>query len=507
MSALDREKKIELLGLLSKAKGESLARYSPSKKQKVFHDAGKRHRERAILAPNQSGKTWGAGREVAFHATGRYPDWWDGKRFKGPTNGWASGVTNETTRDNAQNILIGPPNSEADWGTGAIPKADLDIAGVSMSRACSNFVDQIRVRHVTGSYSTISFKSYSMGREKWQGPTLDWVWFDEEPPPDIYIEGLTRTNLGTDVRSEESGITLLSCTPLMGMSDVISMFYPEPATPSKHLTQMDIWDVEGILYTKQQIEAIIESYPDHERDARAHGIPSMGQGRCFPIDQKLIMEPAMEEIPKHWPRIAGIDLGWDHPTAVVWLALEPLADDSFIVHVLGCYSQTKTLISVHADAIRERGEWIPVAWPHDAHKNDPSSGMTMAEQYRRKGVAMLHEHATFQEGGNSVETGVQMMLDLMKTGRFKVAEHLHEWFSEFRLYHRAIPKGATVDRSPKIVKRNDDILDATRYALMMTRYAKLMRPRMFLTTPTVGMDYDPFNPGGDTAQNPNEYLQ
>ena len=41
--------------------------------------------------------------------------------------------------------------------------------------------------------SVLAFKSYEKGREKWQGETLDGVWFDEEPPLDIYCEGRTRT--------------------------------------------------------------------------------------------------------------------------------------------------------------------------------------------------------------------------------------------------------------------------------------------------------------------------
>ena len=47
----------------------------------------------------------------------------------------------------------------------------------------------------SSSASMIGVKSYEKGREKWQGETLDWVWFDEEPPIEIYLEGLTRTNV------------------------------------------------------------------------------------------------------------------------------------------------------------------------------------------------------------------------------------------------------------------------------------------------------------------------
>ncbi|BAB49064.1 terminase large subunit domain-containing protein [Mesorhizobium japonicum] len=65
--------------------------------------------------------------------------------------------------------------------------------------------------------SVLSFKSFEKGREKWQGETLHGVWFDEEPPLDIYSEGLTRTNA-------TSGITIVTFTPLLGMSDVVLLF-------------------------------------------------------------------------------------------------------------------------------------------------------------------------------------------------------------------------------------------------------------------------------------------
>jgi hypothetical protein len=55
------------------------------------------------------------------------------------------------------------------------------------------------------------------------------------------------------------------------------------------------------------------------------------------------------------------------------------------------------------------------------------------------------------------------MFDRMMTGRWKVFEHLEDWFAEFRLYHR---------KDGLIVKLNDDRLSASRYAMMMKRYAK-----------------------------------
>lgn len=180
----------------------------------------------------------------------------------------------------------------------------------------------------------------------------------------------------------------------------------------------------------------------------------------FPVAESLIeWEP--HAIPDHWPRIAGIDFGWDHPTAAVWVAWDRDAD---AMYVYDAYRVREESVVVHAAAVRARGDWIPVAWPHDGLQHDKGSGETIATQYRDHGVAMLLERATFAEGGNGVEAGVAEMLDRMKTGRLRVAKHLADWWEEFRLYHR---------ENGKIVKEGDDLLSATRYAMMMLRAARV----------------------------------
>ena len=102
-----------------RAAENKLAHYRPYPKQVAFHAAGVRCRERLLIAANQSGKSLAGAMECAMHATGRYPDWWKGRRFDKPTIGWGAGTTNETTRDTVQRILVGRPGQP---GTAAIPK-------------------------------------------------------------------------------------------------------------------------------------------------------------------------------------------------------------------------------------------------------------------------------------------------------------------------------------------------------------------------------------------------
>lgn len=395
-----------------------------------------------------------------MHATGLYPGTWRGRRFNAATKAWVAGVTGESTRDNPQRVLLG--SSVGQLGTGTIPRSA--IINTTAARGINGLVDTVLVRHVSGGTSQISFKTYEKGREKWQGETLHWVWFDEEPPLDIYTEGLTRTNV-------HSGITFITFTPLLGMSDVVMRFIGEARTPGCHVTNMTIDD--ALHYTDEQRQQIIASYPAHEREARVKGVPMLGSGRVFPISEEAIAEDEITLRPE-WPRIVGIDFGWDHPFAAVWMAWDR---DSDTVHIYDCYRAAQESANMHAPMIRARGEWIPVAWPHDGLQHDKGSGEQLADIYRKQGLNMLAERATFHDGTNGVEAGVMDMLTRMETRRLRVNRKLSQWFEEFRLYHR---------EDGKLVKERDDLISATRYGIMMLRHAETNRAKQQIRYKSLG---------------------
>lgn len=425
-----------------------LTEYKPYPKQLEFHAAGKLYRERLLMAGNQLGKTLSAGAETAMHVTGRYTDTWPGLVKTAPFHCWVSGVTGESTRDNPQRILYGPLGAP---GTGMIPKDA--IKDVSPRRGLADALDTMVVRFggggdVQAGDTIIGFKSYDQGREKWQGPTLGLVWCDEEPPEDIYTEGLTRTNVGLCPM-------FITFTPLKGMSNVVKRFVLDKV-PGTHVTQMTINDV--LHYTEEQRQAIINSYPAFERESRTKGIPQLGSGRVFAIDEDEL-RVAPFEIPKHWPQIGGLDFGWDHPSAGVKLAWDKDTDTIYVIAAHRQREQTPTMFSA---SLLPWGKWLPWAWPHDGLQHDKGSGEQLAKQYSDAGLSMLPQRATFEDGSNGLEAGVAEMFDRMQTGRWKVFSHLNDWFEEFRLYHR---------KEGLIVKVGDDLLSASRYAMMMRRFA------------------------------------
>ncbi len=179
------------------------------------------------MCANRTGKTLGGGGyETACHLTGLYPDWWEGRRFPGPISAWAAGDTYESTRDIIQLNLLG----EVTWrggrkavdGRGIIPGA---LLGNPIWRAgVKNVVDTIPVRHVSGGWSLLGQKSYDQGRKAFQGTGKHLIWFDEEPPMDVYNEALFRT-------ATLNGITMLTFTPLSGLSEVVLSFLPADQRP------------------------------------------------------------------------------------------------------------------------------------------------------------------------------------------------------------------------------------------------------------------------------------
>lgn len=455
-AALSPSEKRELVALLEERerrhRRNKLARYVPYPKQVEFHRMGAEKRERMLSAGNQLGKTLCASAEASMHATGRYPADWAGYKFNRANSGMAGSESGELTRRGVQRLLFGA-DPKLEPGTGMIP-ADA-IVSLTWSRHVNDLIDTARIRHVSGGISTISLKAYDQGRGKWQADTVDWVWFDEEPPEDIYFEGLTRTNVS-------QGPIMVTCTLLRGMTSIASRFWRERDDyPSVGLVNMTIHDV--LHYTADQKAEIIAGYPAHEREARTMGTPSLGSGRVFPVaDEVVTIAPF--KIPADWVQLGGMDFGYDHPFAAVRMAWDRESD---VLYVTSTYRERQKTPVLHAAALKPWGAWLPWAWPHDGLQHDKGSGEQLAQQYREQGLALMTERATFDDGTNGLEAGVTEMLDRMQTGRLKVFSHLADWLEEFRMYHR---------ENGRIVALMDDLLSATRYAMMMRRHATTNEP-------------------------------
>jgi terminase large subunit-like protein len=207
---------------------------------------------------------------------------------------------------------------------------------------------------------------------------------------------------------------------------------------------------------------IIAQYPEHERDARLKGVPAMGSGRVFPVDEnQSVIDPIRnEDCPQHWIRVGGMDLGYDHPSAFCELWWDRDVDVLYVARTLRIRQAS---INQLARMVRDWG--LVWAWPQDGRQETlAGAGEPIMQQFRAAGLQTMPEHAQFEGGSRSVEAGVAELLDRMKGQRLKIFRGQNEaLLEEIRMYHR---------KDGLLVKHGDDAISALRYGMMMLRYGR-----------------------------------
>jgi phage terminase large subunit-like protein len=411
----------------------------------AFFRAGAQYKQRLFMAANRVGKTVAGAFETACHLSGQYPIWWEGRRFDYATDGWACGTTSQTTRDVVERVLLGRSGCP-----GMIPAEAIlrTVAG----RGISGSVETVLVRHVCGKQSKLGFKTYEQGRRSFEGEAKDFIWCDEEPPLDVYTEMLYRL-LTT------KGLAWTTFTPLLGMSEMVTQFLePEDASAgeSKYVVQAGWKDVPHL--DGEERRKLMANTPPYQIQARTEGEPALGAGAIYPIGESEITVPH-RTIPEDWPRAFGMDVGWNR-TAVVWGARDP---SSGVIYLYSEHYQGQGEPASHAQAIRGRGDWIAGVIDPSCLGSSQIDGRTLMQLYTRLGLRLMAAE-------NAVEAGITEVWNLLVSGRLKVMESLTNWLREFRKYHRD-DKGLG-----KIVKRDDHLMDATRYLMVSGRSRMLTRP-------------------------------
>jgi len=404
----------------------------------AFFRAGTGFRERCIMAANRVGKSEGVGGyETTLHLTGLYPPWWEGRVFDRAISAWAAGDTGQTVRDILQFKLLGPPGKE---GTGLIP-GDLIVDLKKKAGNVPDAVEAVYVKHSSGGVSRLTFKSYDQKRKSFAGTEQDVIWLDEECPMDIYGECLIRT-MTTD------GCILLTFTPLMGLTPVVLQFMPGGEMPQEDSERFVIratWDDAPHL-TKKDKEELLGSIPPHLRKARSQGIPHLGAGAIYPIpEEELTCDPF--ELPEWWPRVYGMDVGWNR-TAAVWGAWDRESDT---VYLYSEYYQGQAEPPIHAHGIQSRGTWVPGVIDPSARGRGQRDGVRLFEDYLDLGLNL-------ELADNALEGGIYKVWTRLSTGKLKVFRTLTNWLTEYRLYRR--------DEAGKVVKEGDHLMDATRYLIL-----------------------------------------
>lgn len=227
-----------------------------------------------------------------------------------------------------------------------------------------------------------------------------------------------------------------------------------------HLTQAT-WDDVPHLSKKQKDEFLL-SFPPHQREARSKGVPQLGAGAVYPIqEEEIICEPF--EIPAHWPRGFGLDVGWNR-WACVWIAYDR---QSNVVYAYDEYYQGSQPPNVHAWAIRQRGPWIPGVIDPASRGRSQIDGRRILDLLKKESLILV-------EADNAIEAGIYDVWQRLQAGSFKIFKKLVNLRQEYRLYRRD-PKNTGHIVKPKLPQElpegrsaaeyGDHLLDATRYAI------------------------------------------
>jgi phage terminase large subunit-like protein len=237
-----------------------------------FMRAGHNHRERCFMAANRIGKSETGAFEVTAHATGRYPDWWEGHRFDRPIKIWACGETNKKVREVTQQKLFGPPNQ---LGTGMLPY-DAIHGEPTKKSGIPEAYDAGWIKHASGGLSRIVLKSYEEGWQAYDSDEIDLIWLDEECDERIYSACITRT-------MTTRGLVILTFTPLEGRTEVVEGFLDEDkrAPANRYYVNAEWGDVPHLDSAEK--EQLLASIIPYQREARSKGIPVRGSGAIFPI--------------------------------------------------------------------------------------------------------------------------------------------------------------------------------------------------------------------------------
>lgn len=333
---MDKQKLIALLDKLYFEKKRrfsenTLERYNKGdkihKKQILFHKCYKKNRW--VFGGNRTGKTECGAVETVWLARGNHPY----KTNKTQTDGWVVSLSTQVQRDVAQQKILYYLNK--DW--------IVDVIMQSGKKESMEYgiIDKILVRNVSGKISTIGFKSVDQGREKFQGTSLDYVWFDEEPPQDIYMECKMRV-------VDRCGEIFGTMTPLKGQTWVYNEVYLNERNDEDIWFETISWQDNPFL-NQEEIKKLKSQMSQRELESRCDGKFITSNGLVYPnFDENYnVIDPF--DVPKEWFDNISIDPGYTNPLSCHFYA----CDGDGNIYVIAEVYANQTTIEEHSRKIHQ----------------------------------------------------------------------------------------------------------------------------------------------------------
>ncbi|MBQ8407217.1 MAG: terminase family protein, partial [Clostridia bacterium] len=346
-------------------------------KQVAFHKCEKRNRW--VFGGNRSGKTECGAVESVYLARGVHPY----KKNKDGVSGWVVSLSQQVQRDVAQKKVL--HYIRKDWIE--------EIVMISGRKDApeSGIIDFIRIKNVFGGTSVIGFKSCDQGREKFQGTSLDFVWFDEEPPKDIYLECRIRV-------MDRQGEIFGTMTPLKGLTFIYTDIYMNKLNDPEVWYEFMEWQDNPYL-SQKEIDWMANSLDERELESRRFGKFASSEGLVYPeFDEQIhVIEPF--QVPKEWQDNISIDPGLNNPLSAHWYAVD--FDDN--VYVLYEHFAAGRDVDYHAAELKRISDLL--GWKRDAKGRLCALIDSAAKQRTLSGVKSVAE--LFYERDILVNTDVE----------------------------------------------------------------------------------------------------
>ena len=257
--------------------------------------------------------------------------------------GWVVSLSQQVQRDVAQAKILHYLNrSWIEEITMLSGKKDSPETGV---------IDQIRIKNVYGGVSVIGFKSCDQGREKFQGSSLDFVWFDEEPPKEIYDECRMRV-------LDKKGDIFGTMTPLKGLTFIHDEIYLNSKNNDEVWCEFMEW-ADNPYLDKEETEALTASLSEEQLESRRYGRFKSSSGLVYPEFEENVHVIEPQTLPLDWQDTVSIDPGLNNPLSAHWYSV----DYDGNVYVVAEHFEAGKDVCYHAQRIKEISDSI--GWKKD----------------------------------------------------------------------------------------------------------------------------------------------
>lgn len=421
----------------------SIFGYRPQLHQENFHRSEKIGR--LFLGGNRAGKTVAGAAETVMWLTGKHPYW---QKFKPPIRARAVGVD----FDNGVNRIMKP--EIARW----IPPSELINGSWEDSYEKSSRTLSLN------NGSTLEFMSYDQDVDKFAGTSRHFVWFDEEPPEEIFNECLLRL---VDV----GGHWIMTMTPLIDMSWTLDRLY-EKGFDGKN-PNLDVFrasTTDNAYINSAILDIITEGLSEEESQARKQGLYFSYSGAIYndvlagAIIPPIIENDSWDLVKNKWGHFGMLDHGFTNPTAFLIGAFD--GDGRIIIY--DEYYAKKQTVGENAAAIKQKvadlGIQLEYIVADPSTRNiDPIVGYSIQQEYGKNGVYL-------SLANNDVVAGIERVYSRFKRRQLFITENCEKTLWEAQRYRWSKFANKKVEgknnAKEQPMKKDDHAMDALRYGVV-----------------------------------------